>query len=134
MAKWIMNRHYFVLCAAVAILVVVEDFSRAQQLLRLEGAAGTLFHVVTGGGDTIYAGGFTDVRFLQVREGMSESQVIALLGEPLERYRPRPNDGTQTRSVGMRWSRSANDSHYSIRVVLFKDGRAVDRRSEFYLD
>jgi hypothetical protein len=79
---------------------VVANFNRAQQLLRLEDVAGTPFDVFTAGGDTVYAAGFADDRFLQVRDDMSESQVIALLGE---RYCPQASDGTQSWNLGMRW-------------------------------
>ena len=101
--------------------------------MRLEGLTGTLFHLLTAGGDTVYASGFSDGRFLLVRNGMTDAQVIALLGEPLERYRPQVGDDPSW-DLGMRWSRSATDSHYSVRVVLFKKGRVADVRSEFYVD
>jgi hypothetical protein len=129
-----LRRRVLLALTAIALLLAILTFNRALQLIRLEGIVGTVFHVVTGGGDTVYAAGFSDDRFLEIGSGMSESEVVASLGEPLERYQPRARDGPSSWNLGMRWSRSANDSDYSVRAVLFKDGIVVQRLSEFYLD
>lgn len=129
-----MRRSILLALGAIALLFALLNFTRALQLIRLEGVVGTIFHVVTGGGDTVYAAGFSEDRFLKIVIGMSESEVVTLLGEPLDRYHPQAGNGPSIWNMGMRWSRSANDSDYSVRAILFKDGVVVDRLSEFYLD
>src|SRR5687768_17458582 len=110
-----MKRRVLLVLSATALLFALFYLPRALQLIRLEGLVGTVFHVATGGGDTVYAVGFSDDRFLTIASGMTEREVLASLGEPLERYRPQASDGQQSWDLGMRWSRSANDSDYSVR-------------------
>ncbi len=122
--------------AGLIVLVVVVlawPVFRLQQLVRLEGVGGAAAHMLLRGGDTVFASRFRDGAFLGVTLGMSADQVLAVLGEPLERYRPEA--GVQPSwDEGMRWSRSASDSHYAIRAVTFSDGVVVDRHSGFYVD
>jgi hypothetical protein len=119
---------------ALAVVVFAWPAYRVQQLLRLEGVGGTAAHVFFRGGDTRFASRFSDGSFLNVTPGMSTAQVLALLGEPLERYRPGAGVHQSLWDEGMRWSRSADDSHYSVRAVTFLDGTVVERHSEFYVD
>jgi hypothetical protein len=83
--------------------------------------------------DTVYAAGYTDEAFNAVTLGMSEQEVVHRLGPPLDLpYFPeRANDAWDK---GMRWTKSAHDSHYKCRVVLFRNGRVSEKHAEFYVD
>jgi len=133
-ALTVMRRPVLLAVSAIALLFALLNFNRAVEVIRLEGADGAVQHIITGGGDTVYAAGFSDDRFLKISSGMSDGEVVESLGEPLDRYYPQAIDGVQPWTSGMRWSRSANDSHYSVRAVLFNEGRVVRRISEYYVD
>jgi hypothetical protein len=136
-----MNKNWRVALIAVTAssLLLVPRAWPGLQVLRLEGPVGTVFHWLEGGGDTVFASGFSDIAFLRVETGMPIDEVIRLLGEPLDTYASQnapmghAADGVGW-DTGLRWSRSPGDSSYSVRVVLFRNGRVVGRVSEFYVD
>jgi hypothetical protein len=69
-------------------------------------------------GPTDYAEGYSESKFLGLREGMSEREVEALLGRPLERI-PQP-DGT------VLWTYSDRDDctcDFEMRWVYLDEGR-----------
>jgi len=82
--------------------------------------------------DTIYASGYTDDQFNSIRVGMSEGEVVHRLGAPLDTYYPTVADPTWDK--GMRWSKSAHDSNYKVRVLLFRRGHVSEKFAEFYVD
>jgi hypothetical protein len=83
--------------------------------------------------DTVYAPGYTDEGFNSVTVGMSEREVLRRLGPPIDGpYFPQAADPDWDK--GMRWTRSAHDSHYKIRVILFRQGRVADKHAGFYVD
>ena len=82
--------------------------------------------------DTIYAPAYTDEQFNSIRVGMSEAEVVRRLGPPLDTYDPPSPDPTWDR--GMVWSKSAHDSNYKVRGLLFRRGRVSEKFAEFYVD
>ncbi len=78
--------------------------------------------------DTEYAPGYSAAAFEQLRPGMSEHEVLALVGPPLEKYSiPQSGDVWQ-------WTRSPGSNSYRERVVVFTNGRVSATRHEFYID
>lgn len=80
--------------------------------------------------DTEYAPGYSNWRFLQVREGMSAAEVRALLGEPLS------VNEMQSATGGKVWiySRSPHDTHFRCRVLVFHGSVVTEVHTEFYVD
>lgn len=85
---------------------------------------------------TTYAPGYTHPAFRKVRTGLSQDEVVALLGQPLE-------IGSNARSVWgddqpgtfTVWRYSKSNGNYRTRVVLFaENGRVYSTRTGFYLD
>lgn len=105
--------------AVVSTLVVLQP---------MDGSLGWLASQTAGREDTVYAAGYSDAAFRKVSEGMTEREVAELLGEPLEMYSVEPD------LVGWRYARSADDSSYHVRAILFRDGRVVEVFCEFYVD
>lgn len=136
-----MKKHWRVALMAVTAssLLLVPCAWAGLQVLRLEGPVGTALHWLEGGGDTVFAAGFSDTAFLRVETGMKTDEVIRLLGEPLETYANQnatmghAADGLGW-DTGLRRSRSPGDSSYSVRAVLFRNGLVLSRVSEFYVD
>jgi hypothetical protein len=120
------KRVIFILCIvfAAAAIIAVHRWS-------LDGFGGLVFGALYTE-DTVYAPVYSDAAFRQVRRGMPESEVHALLGSPLDRWVITPRlDGPDTRE---RWSRSPGDTHHRCRVVLYRQGAVFERHSEFYID
>ena len=83
--------------------------------------------------DTVYAPGYTDAGFNSIEVGMAEDEVLRRLGPPIdEPWHPEtvdPNWDTR-----MRWTRSAHDSNYKCRLLVFRAGHVVAKHAEFYVD
>ena len=94
--------------------------------LTLDGLDGLVFKLVTPD-DTQLAARYSAIGFWRVREGMTPAAVERLVGPPLEKYKV-------VGGTGWRWSRSAHDSNYRVRVVIFVTGRVAEKFSEFYVD
>ena len=80
--------------------------------------------------DTIYATGYLERSFQNLRLGQSQEEVLAILGEPLEMH---------SNSSGEKfWRYSGRGSKYPnywIRIVVFgPSGRVVKKFSELYSD
>jgi hypothetical protein len=83
--------------------------------------------------DTVYAPRYTDQAFASVAIGMTEADVLRRLGPPIDPpyLAETPNEEWDK---GMRWTRSAGDSHYKCRVLLFRNGRVSEKHAELYVD
>ena len=117
--------------ASVITLVAIHFYS-------LDGLDGWFFS--GGPGDTFedtteYSSGYTDTAFRQVKQGMTEDKVCALLGPALDRWEIRDIHNTNIlEGIGLRWSRSSCDGSYRVRAVNFTNGKVTKRISEFYVD
>lgn len=81
-------------------------------------------------GRTEYSAGYSERKFLQVRIGMTEEKVRALLGAPLNEFDIPNEPGIR----GLRFSRSPNDGSYNVRVVHLKEGVVVKILHRYYVD
>ena len=97
----------------------------------LDGYEGLLLESLAAVEDTVYSSGYSEKSFATLRVGMTERQVSALLGEPLELYTV-TDDGVPL--LGWKYSRCANDHSYRVRCVLFREGRVDRIIHHFYLD
>jgi len=118
-------------CLILLLLVgrVMSQWSVARW--ELDGTRGLVFGALLGE-DTVYAKGYSDSAFRTVDVGMAEGDVHALLGTPLDRWLLCPSRADS--DVGERWSYSPGDTDYRRRVVVFRAGEVLQRRSEFYVD
>lgn len=94
----------------------------------LDGPMG-IFGVLLFQPDTEYSNGYSDWKFLKLKQGMSASEVQALLGAPL-RVTEFPKEHEQV----WFYSRSPHDTHYRCRVVEFRDSVVAKIHTEFYVD
>jgi len=83
--------------------------------------------------DTLYAPGYTDDHFNRIEVGMTEAEVLRRLGPPID-HPYHPTVAGESWDTGMRWTRSAHDSNYKCRVVIFRAGRVSEKHAEFYVD
>jgi len=96
-------------------------------VLLIDGLEGLIFGLLLKE-DTEYASGYTDAGWRSIQVGMTQADVRAVLGEPLQVWQNRSG------SVSMRWSRSPGSTNYRSRVLLLENDRVVKKHAEFYLD
>lgn len=83
--------------------------------------------------DTNYSVGYTNNRFNKISVGMSEKEVIEILGEPITRFNPYKNN-EKLHFVSLVYSRSPSDTHYKIRQVYLDNGVVAEVVAYFYVD
>ena len=91
---------------------------------------------------TRFAEGYSSSGFSRVERGMTEYEVVSLIGRPLSRQRGRPapsgwfdwQQGDQTWQYGQDSSARGGDWAWLSREVVFRDGRVVQKVSWTYRD
>lgn len=113
----------------------------AAHTLLLDGLGGAVCSLL--GEDTVYAAGYTGSGFRRVHRGDTPTQVLEKLGEPMERFGMKKDvsadDGwlyrlPDSNAEGWSFSRSQHSDNYRIRVVVFLEGKVVDKVAKFYVD
>jgi len=111
-----------------SLLAILIGILTSVHFYSLDGLVGLIFSHV--GDTTVYSKSYTDAAFRKVRIGMTESEVLGILGEPLETY----TIEHMPKATGMRWSKTPDDSSYAVRVIIFEEGKVKERISEYYID
>lgn len=125
----------FILLAFAAILSMFHYY-------HLDGLDGWVFsHLVAD--STVYAEKYTDRAFRSIKRGMLFSDVIDLLGPPLEVRIEKDNSWLQIpysdvspidNRVMCKWSESSNSSSYHMREIIFDNGMVDEKISLFDVD
>ena len=116
--------------AAIAVTLCASGFL-AYICEPLDGYRGWFLSQLAQKEDTVYAPQYSNAGFRKIAVGMTDEDVIRLVGKPLETYSVSLG-GKQY--IGWRFSRSANGASYRIRALLFREGRVSKIFREFYLD
>ena len=96
--------------------------------LRIEGYEGVFCELLFPGEDTRYANGYSHIKFLKIRVGMTEKEVIDILGQPLSRWQPDDNCNA------LQYSESSTSTHYRMRKVILAKGKVEDIEGYYYVD
>ena len=99
--------------------------------IRRDGLKGALLGAIFGE-DTVYADEYSHDRFAEIELGMSEKEVYSRIGPPISTWQTpsQIKDGEHS----ARWSYSPGDTHFRGRIIQFKEGRVIEKHSEFYID
>lgn len=86
--------------------------------------------------DTKYSAGYTDEKFESISIGMTEKQVLDIIGEPLTRWQPYQYTKFQDKEhfVGLQYSESPSSGHYNLRQIYLDSGKVAEIISYFYID
>ncbi len=115
----------------VLVILVMFRLGRAIVEWPLDGPQ-SLFVTLLLGEDTVYADGYSKRAFRRVSVGMTEAEVEEILGPPLGSWFAGESELGMERTA--RWTHSPGDTHYRIRVVIYRDGRVTEKVAEFYYD
>ena len=77
--------------------------------------------------DTEYSEKYTHEKFDKIKIGMSEMEVINILGEPFSKFMPHKNSQNIKiiNNVAYQYSYSPSNLHFRVRNVIFDQGKVV---------
>ena len=80
---------------------------------------------------SVYAPGYSEAAFNCVQPGMSQSEVLALLGQPLVKH---SSSHPETGEI-WRYSEAPPDKNYWLRIVVFdKNGVVTKKEGHYFVD
>jgi hypothetical protein len=120
--------------SSISILALVDYFLRGD-IINLDGASGEVWGLITAA-DTKYSVGYSDTKFRQLKIGMTERQVIQIVGKPLIRWQPFSSPAFKDKNhyVALEYSESPPGTNYRLRQVYLNGGRVAEINSYYYLD
>ena len=95
----------------------------------LDGLSGALCEFLLG--DTVYSSEYREYKFRRIQKGMTEVQVIAILGEPLLKN---PHDPSVWYYAYGKRLNGITDSHFTSRIIMFNNRVVSEIHHEFYFD
>lgn len=104
--------------------------------IKIDGWGAEWFSILFGE-DTVYSNDFSNRNFRKIKIGMTEKQVLDLLGQPLSKFAYRwVNNKTYNnkRFIGLKYSETPNGGDYRLRIIYIDKGIVVGIMGEFYLD
>lgn len=96
--------------------------------LRIEGYSGMILEYLLPKHDTVFSENYTDEGFLKIKKGITEEEVIKILGEPLVRWIPEDN------YLGLQYSLSKESTNYHLRQVYLSQGKVKEIIGYYYID
>lgn len=116
-------RKYLIILSTLIALLPFRYYK-----LKFDGIRGELLGLVFIT-DTEYARSYTDKNFSKIKVGISKSEVIEYIGDPLSVWE-------NEREFLLNYSRSPKDTHYRIRQVSIskQTNQVTEVYTEFYVD
>jgi len=100
--------------------------------IKLDGRKGEIYGVIFSP-STEYSKDYSNDKFLSIKSGMTEKEVVQILGEPIDRFNPYPSFKDSIFTVGLRYAKgSDSNAHYRLRIIYLRKGIVTERRSQFY--
>ena len=93
-------------------------------VLRIDGYVGCILEKFDPE-STIYAAGYSHKKFLEIKTGMSDTEILRILGQPIQRWA----DGNVTI-----YAYTESDDNYRIRQIDILNGKVIEIRGYYYLD
>lgn len=126
------NIRLYIYVLFLIVLAVLFPSLDADQM-KIDGTRGVILGLIE---DTEYAQDYTDKGFNQIEIGMTEEEVIHILGEPLTRWKPYLHTKFIDRKhyISLQYSDSPSDTHYRLRQVYLDNGIVAKKIGYFYID
>ena len=129
------KRPYQIVAIVFFLLMVGLLWGATPARVKIDGVSGEIWDFVYNT-DTRYAYGYSNKRFNEIKIGMTEKEVLDILGEPLTKWSPYQNTRfySKAKFVGFQYSMSPTDTHYRLRQVNFNEGLVEEKIRYFYVD
>ncbi len=124
---------------ALLVVALASYAALTAPRIRIDGFLAEPFDLL-GLTDTHYAEGYTHRGFNRIDMGMTEREVISILGEPLYRWSPYGSLNVSKRFpekahyIALTYSHSPSSTHYRLRQVIIDRGVVKEIRGYFYVD
>lgn len=117
----------------VIISLIVTLYYVNSKRIKLDGIKGEVLSWFIAS-ETLYAKGYSHEKFLEIKIGMTETEVQSILGPPLYTWKPfGQNTPLKKDYVGYVYSHNPNGS-YRVRQVNLLNGKVMEIVSYFYID
>lgn len=113
---------------SLSLFVILWGIKFTCYNLRIEGYSGLILEWFFPNHDTVFSENYSDKGFLEVEKGMTEAEVLNILGEPLTRWIPKDNH------LGLQYSESEESTHYRLRQIHLTKGKVIDVIAYYYID
>lgn len=124
--------HFLKFIAGFLVLSFFIKVITFSDRVKLDGISGEVYGIMFGP-STKYSTGYSDKAFLKIKPGMTEKEVLEILGEPVGRFKPYSYEVDSVFNTGLRYAKGATgDSHYRLRLIYLRKGIVTERRSEFW--
>lgn len=97
-------------------------------VLKLDGYSGLIFRILLNTDDSKYSKNYSHQKFLKIKKGMTQKEVLKILGEPMYIENMKQN------IIRLQYSESPKDTHYRLRSIYLKNNKVDGIFSEFYVD
>lgn len=128
-----MKKRFWILI--VLGIVVITNLTINFDRIMLDGISGEISSLAFPP-DTKYSEGYSHEKFRQIEIGMTEEQVVEIIGKPLTIWNPyKPTKYTEKRHyVGFQYSESPTSVDYRLRQVYFDNGIVAEKIDYYYFD
>jgi hypothetical protein len=122
----------YIILGLVLTLFSIHIFINHDRIL-IDGWSGEIWSVLRWP-DTKYSNGYSHKGFNEVYIGMTENEVLDILGEPIVRWFPFDKRGPEEKKnwVSFQYSESPGDTHYRLRQVLFNEKGIVTSKTGYF--
>lgn len=116
----------------ILFLAFVVLFGVVVHTYWLDGLGGAFCELVFG--NTIYSPGYREYKFKRICIGMSEKDVVNILGQPLRTNPFYPNVWFYSYGKNLLNEDFSKDDNYTERIIELKDGQVFAIHHDFYFD
>ena len=119
-------KRFFIIIFIIVILFGIDIIINSDRV-KLDGKIAeiqTLFFT----SDTKYSEKYTHEKFNEIKIGMSEKEVVNILGEPISKFKPHKDSRNikLINHVAYQYSYSPSSSHFRVRNVIFDQGKVIE--------
>lgn len=130
-----MKKSQFIIICLLLLITIPVLIGATTDSTKIDGIKGgilSLFFTT----DTKYAPGYSHHNFLKIKPGMTEQQVLDIMGESLNKWKPykNPNNSNTSYFIVLQYSESPSSTHYRLRQVYLNNGVVSEIKGYFYLD
>jgi hypothetical protein len=116
------------------LIVTLVGYFIRKDIIKLDGISGEIWGLLTES-NTKYSPDYSHHKFGQIKIGMTEKQVIEIIGEPIIRWQPYQytNFREKIHYIGLQYSESPTGTNYRLRQVYLNNGKVAEIISYYYL-